>query len=52
MSASSPSKREKKHHPLYSHITRAHSLVFFAALVFAITWAFWTFFLATPVSPR
>lgn len=50
MTATTPPKREKKYHPVYSHATKPHGIIIIMALVFAITWAFWTFFLAAPVS--
>lgn len=50
MSAPTSAKRETKRHPIYSHATKPHGIILIMALVFAITWAFWTFFLAAPVS--
>ena len=50
MSGPTPAKRESQRNSLSHHATRPRGIILIMALVFAITWAFWTFFLATPVS--
>ncbi len=52
MSATTPPKtdRELKRGRLHHHATKPHGIILIMALVFAIAWAFWTFFLASPVS--